>query len=354
MSRVLAVVLNYRTPQLTIDCLRSLEGEVAADTRLRVVVVDNASGDDSVDQITGAMLENRWSWARLMPLERNGGFAYGNNAAIREAVRSADPPDYVLLLNSDTLVQPGAVGTLVQFLDEHPQAGIAGSRLQALDGTAQHSALRFPTIATELAGGLRFGPVSRLLAPWHRQPPATERPSEADWVAGAACMVRRTVFETVGLLDEGYFLYREDVDFCLQARRAGWRCWYVPESRVVHLGGRSTGVFDPRQRQRRPAYWFQSRRRYFLKNHGWLYAAAADAVFATGFALWRIRRPIQRRPDRDPPRYLEDFLRHSVLVWGLCRLVLRQSGRTAGESWGPSARSEGHPERLARTRGTTR
>jgi N-acetylglucosaminyl-diphospho-decaprenol L-rhamnosyltransferase len=224
-----------------------------------------------------------------------------------------------LLLNSDTLVRPGAVRALVLFLDNHPQAGIAGSRLEDIDGTVQRSAFQFHTIATELARGLRFGPVSKLLTPQLTAPLVTDRPFAADWVAGAALMIRRAVFDTAGLLDEGYFLYREDVDFCLQAKRAGWSCWYVPESRVIHLVGRSTGVTDSRQRKRRPAYWFQSRRRYFLKNHGPLYAAVADVVFAVAFGVWRVRRRIQRHPDMDPPCYLQDFIRHSVLACGFRR-----------------------------------
>ncbi len=129
-------------------------------------------------------------------------------------------------------------------------------------------------------------------------------------------MIRREVFEAVGLLDEAYFMYFEEVDFCLRAARAGWRCWYVPASRVVHLVGQSSGVTDPRLRKRRPAYWFESRRRYFVKNHGAVVAMLADAAWAAGFAVWRVRRFLQRRQDNDPPKLLLDFIRHSVFVRG--------------------------------------
>ena len=116
-------------------------------------------------------------------------------------------------------------------------------------------------------------------------------------------MVRRAVFDRVGLLDEGYFLYYEETDFCLRARRAGWECWYVPASRVVHLVGQSSGVTDRhRPRGRRPAYWFASRRRYFERNHGPGYAALASAAWAAGFALWRARRRVQRKPGHGPGR----------------------------------------------------
>jgi GT2 family glycosyltransferase len=127
-------------------------------------------------------------------------------------------------------------------------------------------------------------------------------------------IVRRQVFADVGLLDAGFFLYYEEVDFCLNARRAGWSAWYVPSSRVVHLGGRSTGVTGASAAsRRRPRYWFESRRRYFVKNHGRLYAFAADLAWAAGFAVWRVRRVVQRKPDRDPPYLLWDFVRWNFL-----------------------------------------
>ena len=126
------------------------------------------------------------------------------------------------------------------------------------------------------------------------------------------------MFEKVGLLDERYFMYYEEVDFCLRARRAGFTCWYVPASRVVHFVGAASQISDARKhRRRRPAYWFESRRRYFTQNHGRPYALLADAAYATAFALWRIRRAIQRKPDPDPPQFLTDFLRHSTVGRGL-------------------------------------
>jgi hypothetical protein len=310
---LLIVIVNYRTASLTIDCLRSLSHEIQALGDARVVVVDNASGDDSPVRIAEAIASNNWSaWAQLAPAERNGGFAYGNNAAIRPALSGGDPPEYVLLLNSDTIVLPGALGALLDFMDANPKAGIAGSRLEDPDGTPQRSAFRFHSVLSELESGLRLGLVSKLLRKKIVAPPVPEKTCRTDWVSGASILIRQDVFTQVGLLDEKYFMYFEEVDFCLRAHGAGWECWYVPASRVIHLVGKSSGVNDAQQiRKRRPAYWFASRRRFFVKHFGSSRAFLASMLWALGFATYRLRRAVQRKPDRDPAHLLGDFLKYS-------------------------------------------
>ena len=310
------VIVNYRTPGLTIDCLHSLESEVQSLPGTQVIVTDNASGDNSVEQISTAIASLGWSeWVTFMPLERNGGFAYGNNAAIRPVLESSNPPPYILLLNPDTVVHPGALQALVNFMELHPDVGIAGSRLEHRDGTPQESAFRFHTAMSELDQGFRLGVLSKLLRHWHVAPPISQEACQTDWVAGASMIVRREVFEAIGLIDEGYFMYYEEMDFCLQAKRAGFTCWYVPESRVIHLVGQSSGVTDTKRPPKRlPQYWFDSRQRYFLKNYGWLYTAITDIFWASGFAVWRLRRVFQGKPDLDPPQFLSDFLRNSIFL----------------------------------------
>lgn len=316
LTPLVVVILNYRTADLTIDCLRSLIQEVESLPGTHVIVADNASGDGSVERIGAAIETEGWGgWASLLPLDRNGGYAFGNNAAIRVALQETHPPPYILLLNPDTVVRAGALPVLVDFMNQHPAVGIAGSRLEDPDGSPQRSAFRFHTILSELDSGLRLGIVSKLLTNWVVWPPVPEAPCQTDWLAGASMIIRRDVFESVGLLDENYFMYYEEMDFCLQANKSGWSCWYVPQSRVVHLVGQSSGVTDTkRPPKRRPQYWFDSRRRYFLKNYGWPYAALADIAWAFGFTLWKLRRPVQGKPDNDPPKLLGDFLRNSVFV----------------------------------------
>jgi N-acetylglucosaminyl-diphospho-decaprenol L-rhamnosyltransferase len=314
MASVGVVIVNYRTSDLTRDCLHSLAPEVRSLPDCRVVVVDGGSGDGSAERLIEALRENGWSdWAEVLALAENRGFAAGNNAAVKLLLKSTRPPDYVLLLNPDTVVRPGAIAALIEFLETHPEAGIAGSRLENVDGTPQRSAFRFPGLASEFEAAVKLGLVSRLLKHALVAPPVRDACHPADWVSGASLMIRREVLESVGLLDEGYFLYYEETDLCLRARRAGWECWYVPGSRVVHLVGQSTGMNDStKPLQRIPTYWLQSRQRFFDKWYGSDYRLLCDAVWALGYLSWRIRRRLQGKPDRDPPALLRDFVAFSL------------------------------------------
>jgi GT2 family glycosyltransferase len=313
---LLIVIVNYKTADLTIDCLRSLAPEIGANPGVRVVITDNQSGDDSVARLSNFIAQqNLAATFEVLPLDRNGGFAFGNNGALKPYL--AQKPDYVLLLNPDTVVHRGAIHALVEFMNTHDAVGIAGSRLEDPDGTPQRSAFRFPSIASEFERGIRLGFVSKMLASRVVAPPVPEVAAPTDWVAGASMIIRPAVFDRVGLMDEKYFMYFEEVDFCLQAKRAGWPCWYVPGSRVIHLVGAASELSDARKhRKRRPKYWFDSRRRYFVKNHGLIYAALADLAFVVGFTLWRLRRFVQRKDDTDPPKLLSDSIRNSVFLRG--------------------------------------
>lgn len=315
--RILVVIVNYKTPGLTLDALDAIKDEVLARGDTHVVVTDNHSGDGSVEKLQAGLAERGYGrWCTLMPLPENGGFAYGNNRGMRPYFEGPTQPDYVWLLNPDTVARKLALSILVDYLEAHPEVGIAGSRLEDPDGTPQRSAFRFPTIASELEEGLRLGLVSKLLADKIVAPPVTDEVILTDWVAGASMLIKRDVFRKVGLLDERYFMYYEEVDFCLKARRAGYRCAYVPASRVVHLVGQASGVTDPTKANRpRPQYWFDSRRTYFNQNYGPAVAVGADLAFTAAFAAWRVRRVIQRKPDPDP----QDLLKGMVKNWTLFR-----------------------------------
>jgi hypothetical protein len=309
------VIVNYRTAALAINCLDSLVGEQESVKLLTVEIVDNASADNSAEILSKAIQNHGWTdWVNLINAPENGGFAYGNNIGIRRALQQHPEVAYVLLLNPDTVVRPGAIEVLKSFLMEHPRVGIVGSRLEEPDSTAQVSAFRYPSLASECIDGLRWGMIKRLFADAEIAHPLQDVPHSADWVAGASMMIRREVFDQIGLLDEGYFMYYEEVDFCKRAQQAGWECWYVPQSRVIHLVGQASGINSADTKpKRRPDYVFESRLRYFQKHHGRLYSIFADIVWLATYPVWRLRRWIQRKPDTDPPYLWWDTLWHSSM-----------------------------------------
>jgi N-acetylglucosaminyl-diphospho-decaprenol L-rhamnosyltransferase len=315
-NRLLVIILNYRVTDLTIDCLKSLAAEVPLIPGAKVAVCENGTGGDAETRLREAITVNGWeSWVELTAVFPNRGFTGGNNIIIRQAMSWPDRPEYFLLLNADTLVHPGAFRALLRFMDSRPEVGIAGSMLEWPDGTPQGSPFWFPGITSELDRGLKLGIVTKLLSGSLVIDPKPVVPSPVGWVGGTSMIIRRQVIEAIGPLDEGLYTYFDDIDFCLNAKRAGWPTWFVPESRIIHLEGRSTGIKGDSPK-RLPAYWFQARRRFFLKNHGPLYTALADAAFLAGFALWRVRRLIQGKPDTDPSHMLIDSLRHSVFMTG--------------------------------------
>lgn len=314
--KLLVVIANYKVTHLTVDCLRSLSAEIAQLPPTHVAVCENGSGGDAVEQLQQAIRDNGWGgWCSLTAVNPNLGFTGGNNVILQPALQSADPPEYTLLLNADTIVRPNAIKVLLDFMERDPRIGIAASRLEDPDGKPQRSAFRFPSPISEFEGNLKLGIVSRLLKRWVVAPPVVDHAIETDWAAGASMIVRTDVFRSIGLLDEGYYTYFEDVDLCFNARKAGWSIWYVPESRVVHLVGQSTGV-TVKVPKRQPSYAFEARRRYFLKNHGPLYAAMADAGLILGMALWKLRVALTGRSDNMAPHLLGDSIRHSVFLTG--------------------------------------
>jgi N-acetylglucosaminyl-diphospho-decaprenol L-rhamnosyltransferase len=309
---VVIVIVTYKSAELAIKCLASIHAERERDkVKIRVVVVDNASGDAT--QIGLAVERHGWSsWVALIPSPRNGGFAYGNNLGIRSAYEYGRP-DYIYLLNPDTQVRRGAIESLVEFLESHPQVGIAGSSFETEDGEDWPFAFRFPTLLSEIEHGMQLGLVTRCLSRWTVARTMNSFAQPTDWISGASMMIRPAVLAAVGCLDENYFLYFEETEFCHRAGRAGFATWYVPASRVMHMIGKSTNV-DESTRFRRPlpAFWFESRRRYYATTYGVGTAALIDAVAIVASALGLVKSTLLGRPST--PRYIRDLLAHSVLL----------------------------------------
>lgn len=279
------IILNYRTPTLVLDCLESLEGQIDAATQ-RVVVVDNHSGDDSADQIESAIEQRGWSaWAHVVRSPVNGGFAAGNNVGI-----SSIEAEVYLLLNSDTIVREGTINVILETLEANPDVQMLGPQLEWRDGTHQISTFRYRTPISELlyGAGLR---VIEMMFPNHvvaRE--LHEWTKGLDWVSFACIAIRREVFDRVGLLDESYFMYFEDMAFCRKATRAGCMIAYQPQAHVVHLRGGSSPVKEAtRQKKRRPMYYSNARSHYFRSFYGLFGHVLANVLWTMGWCVSLLR-----------------------------------------------------------------
>ena len=310
---VVVVIVTYRSAQLTIDSLRSVDSErTNSGLKIRAVVVDNASGD--LPTIAEAVAANGWSaWVTCILAPRNGGFAYGNNLGIQRAYATGIP-DFVHLLNPDAQLRPGALRSLVKFLEAHPKVGIVGGSFENLDGSDWPFAFRFPSLLSELDTRLELGLVTHLLRPWVVPRIMTKAAQPVDWVSGASMMIRPSVFEAIGGLDENYFLYFEETDFCFRAKQAGYPTWYVPESRVMHISGQSTNVDERNAAPKRmPPYWFESRRRFFAVTYGFPLAIMIDIVALSAHVLGWFKRILLLRTRTAIPHFLRDLAYHSIL-----------------------------------------
>ncbi|MCO8120676.1 glycosyltransferase family 2 protein [Stieleria sp. TO1_6] len=297
-TRLAIVILNYRTPALTIDALTSIaSGQDLND--VQVVVVDNRSEDGSGQQIQTAIEQNEWNdWCRLVQSPTNDGFSAGNNVGVR-AVHA----DAYLLLNSDTIVRPGALDRLQAEMDRNPDVGMFSPRLEWLDGTAQVSCFRFFRPATELVRCAATGFVTRLFnwadVAWQTNADGGHDRCSPDWTSFACVLIRREVFETVGLMDDGYFMYYDDIDFCQTANQNGIVLLHCPQARVVHLRGGSSAVKQLKaKRKRRPRYYFAARSRYYAKHFGGLGLLLANLFWSFGFVISGTRHLITGRPPR--------------------------------------------------------
>jgi len=308
--KLLVVIVNYKTALLALRAAEGAREDVEA-LGGAITIVDNDSGDGSVQTLReGVQSRGLAHLVTVIAAEKNGGFGYGNNVAIRRGLASADPPEHIYLLNPDAVPDPGAIHTLVRFMDEHPDVGIAGSHIHNPDGTTHVSAFRFPSPIGELEGTLRLGLATKLFQRWSVWSLPCDKTERVDWVSGASTMLRRELLESIGLFDENFFLYFEETDLCRRAAEAGWQTWFVHEASVEHEVGAATQIKDTKRRT--PPYWFQSRRYYFLKQGGRPELWLANLAWVAGFSLWRLRRKIQGKPDRDPPQMLVDFVRHTL------------------------------------------
>jgi GT2 family glycosyltransferase len=233
-------IVAYNTCDLLRDCLQSLYRE-PADVPFEVIVVDNHSEDG-----TSTMLQAEFPQVQLIQLERNQGYTRPMNAGLR-----AGQGRYLMQLNPDTVVPPGMLAQLVRFMDATPQAGICTPKVLNRDGSLQRqcrrSAARPWDVITYFSGLSRLFPHSRLFGRYLMTYLDDNETAAVEAVSGSCMLIRRSVVEQIGYLDEVFFAYQEDADFCFRARRAGWQIYYVPAASLTHYGGKGGSAVQPYQ-----------------------------------------------------------------------------------------------------------
>lgn len=278
-SLLLAIVIvNFRTAGMVIDCLKTLLPELD-DVDGKVVIVDNCSGDNSPEMIQDwLLLHDTAGKVLFVQSELNTGFAGGNNIGI-QSIKAR----YYLLLNSDTLIRQGAIRSIVDTAMKFPEAGLISPRLEWPDERGQESCFRFSSPLTEFSSAAQTGLIDKVLNKYIVALPVQTQIALPEWTSFACVLIRDEVFSRVGLLDDGYFMYYEDVEFCHRARKDGFVIVHNPESRVVHLRGGSSPVKEQaRLKKRVSKYFYESRTRYYYQLYGRLGLTAANVFWCLG------------------------------------------------------------------------
>lgn len=288
---VLIVIVCYRVADLTIDCLRSLKNELARVPGARVAICENGSGDDSAqriaDAITSLGIEQSVSLSTVAP---NRGFAGGNNFILRQAITGKNVPRHLLLLNADTIVHEGCLRHCLEVMDADPSIGALGCAVLNPDGTPQAMARRFPTPLRALVSSVGLHERMPRLFGWgSREDPSWDRCTtrrDVDWLGGCFLWVRGDLMEQIGVLDEDFGFYGEDIEYCHRVWRSGHRCHYDPTVSITHLGGGANDDQNWSNRTRSIHTW---RSRYLVQSKcygSWAAWLLRSADLGVWFSRW--------------------------------------------------------------------
>jgi len=287
---LLIVIINYKTGLLVIDCLQTVIPQLQDGQQ--IVIVDNCSADGSAAVIQQWIDEQSVNERVQMILSpQNTGFSGGNNLGIQS--RQAE---FYLLLNSDTLMREGALQILLDTARQNPDAGMVSPRLEWPNGDSQISCFRYHSPISELIYAAGSAPVTAMFRSRVVAIPVQDEKTNPEWTSFACVMVSAALIEDIGLMDDGYFLYYEDVDYCRMARDRGWKIINNPAARVVHLRGGSSDVKKNIERKSRlPKYYYASRTRYFAKHYGRIGLGLANMLWLTGRSIAFVRECLGKK-----------------------------------------------------------
>ena len=259
---VSVIILNFNTLALTKICLETLQRSNLGSYTMEIIVCDNASTDG-----TDLMVKKEFPSVTFIQNGGNVGFAAGNNPGIKKASGR-----YILLLNSDTEVPEHTIATMVKFMDDHPKAGVSSCKLLLMDGTIDPACHRgFPTpwnAFTYYANLELLFPRIKLFSGYHQGYKDMTKPHEVDCISGAFFLVRKEVIDAVGMLDESYFMYAEDIDWAYRIKQAGWQIWFNPTVTILHKkkqSGRSNA--NKERRIKTQTLFIQYNRLFYTKHY---------------------------------------------------------------------------------------
>lgn len=288
------IIVNWNTSGLLAQCLSSIY-ETGSRYSFGVTVVDNGSTDDSI-----SMVKTRFPAVKLICNERNQGFARANNQGLE-----IGGSRFYMLLNSDTIMLPEAIDTLIEMADQNPEVGVIGPKLLNMDGSLQQSWSSFPSFLSEVLGQ-NFS---------HRTPvPNIANTYDVDWIMGACMLVRAEVLQSAGKLDEDYFFYSEETDWCFRIKKQNWKIWYTTNTAIYHLGGGSTKRGSVIHLVR----LYKGKILFFKKNHGDLASTFLRFGLALSNTFGVVRRVIFLNW-RNREASFERIANQSKLVWYLLR-----------------------------------
>ncbi|TCM78973.1 glycosyltransferase family 2 protein [Rhodovulum steppense] len=279
-------IINFRTAELTLNCVRSVLHDIG-DIDARIVVVDNASGDGSADKIAAWIAaQPAGAPVELVRSSANTGFSGGHNQGM-----AAVEADHYLILNSDAVLRPGFLKTILAAAEAHPEAGLIAPLIETDEGEIQVSCFRFQSPWSEFIRAASSAPVTRLLRRHVVALTPPVDPGEIGWASFCCILLRGRMVREIGPMDEGYFLYFDDCDYSLKARGAGWKIVQEPRAVAVHFRGGSGPVKTlEKARKRLPAYYYASRTRFLYKAYGQDGVIAANLLWHAGRALAQSRR----------------------------------------------------------------
>ena len=305
--RLVVLTVNYCCADAILEGMDETVRQIRAQGDAAFWIVDNMSPDDSLATLRDAVAARGFEdVVTIIASPKNAGFGAGNNVGFDAGLNSETPPEYFYCLNPDAVPDDGAIATFVDFMDAHPDAGMAGGRINNEFGVPEASVFRFPSFASEVEKAISLGVLRKLLRNSVVPMEMPDTIQKVDWVSGASFIIRASVLKQTGGFDETFFLYWEEVELCHRITKAGFGVYAVPEAGVVHTGGVSTGMGDAEKRI--PRYWFESRN-YLLSKTGLTKSLVLlNACVALGWVVQRTHHKL-RGKSLHSPHFLKDFIR---------------------------------------------